>query len=59
MLIKMKDLDYANGWKEIPEIVKNCPGGKEHRIEGKSLGRCLSQTTCHTCGYTYKVDSSG
>jgi hypothetical protein len=54
----MKDLGYANGWAETPEIIKNCRQHNNHKIHSKKIGRCIHQTTCETCDYTYKVDSS-
>ena len=60
----MKDLGWANGWKETPEIVTKCrearKNGEKHEMEGgKGPWSCTSVTTCKTCGYTYMVDSSG
>ena len=58
------DLGYINGWKHdsIPEIYQKCVDARENRevhdIEWKTIGRCLNKTTCKTCGWTYKVDSS-
>ena len=53
----MENLGYANGWKEIPEIVKQCRE-KHHKIDQRVTGRCIQQYTCHVCGYKYEVDSS-
>jgi hypothetical protein len=58
----MKDLGYANGWTETPEEVKKCRDGhnkgEEHAGYSKTIGRCLTEYRCSTCGYSYKVDSS-
>lgn len=51
------DLGYANGWQTDPEIYKQCRAAK-HKVRGATIGRCLTQTWCDTCRYTYKVDSS-
>lgn len=57
----VEDLSYENGWSETPEIVKKCKelrrNGEHHEYEGKQVYRCVTQHTCRTCGYTYKVDS--
>jgi len=61
----MKDLGYANGWRETPEIVEKCGAthdrgdqGEKHRFYSKNVGRCLNEYGCLTCGYKYLVDSS-
>ena len=48
-----RDLGYANGWGDTPEIVKNCP----HQQTEIHLGSCVHQVTCVECGFTYKYDS--
>lgn len=53
----MKDLGYANGWKDTPEIVKECKE-KGHEREWRSVGRSVGEYTCKICGYTFRVDSS-
>ena len=53
-----KNLGYANGWKDTPEIVKKCEemGHKQyHRV----VGNCDHEYGCVECGYSYSVDSSG
>lgn len=50
----MINLGYANGWKETPEIVRQC----EHKTVTRVVGNCLEETSCEVCGYVYKVDSS-
>ncbi len=58
MTIKeIKDLGYANGWKETPEIVKECR--EKHKQRSRTIGNCLHEYYCDKCGYVYKVDSSG
>ena len=52
---ELKDLGYANGWKEDPEIVKKC----QHVKEVKNIGNCLNEYSCEICGFKFKVDSSG
>jgi hypothetical protein len=52
------DLDYRNGWNEIPEIVRKCRELGHLAIE-TGIGNCLHETTCEICGYFYKTDSSG
>ncbi len=55
------DLGYMNGWAKEPEIYKQClqarKDGEEHNITGKTIHRCVTRTTCLTCGYTYCIDS--
>jgi hypothetical protein len=53
-----KDLGYANGWRETPEIIKKC---KEmgHQQYTHHAGNCLTEYGCGACHYTYLVDSSG
>lgn len=58
----MKNLGYENGWgSSTPQIVLDCrkaiAAGEKHDKETVETGRCLSQTTCKTCGYTYSTDS--
>jgi hypothetical protein len=52
---KLKNLGCANGWRETPEIVKNC----DHPKDGRVIGNCYVETWCRICGYVYTVDSSG
>jgi hypothetical protein len=53
-----KELGYANGWKETPEIVKKCAelGHKQYHLV---VGNCDHEYGCVECGYSYSVDSSG
>jgi hypothetical protein len=53
----MKNLGYANGWSEAPELVKSA------RAKGLSeyyeaTGRCETTYYCPEGGYYYSVDSS-
>ena len=50
---RVKDLGWANGWIETPEIVKKCT----HRQTEVNLDCCVHQVTCVECGFTYKYDS--
>jgi FMN phosphatase YigB (HAD superfamily) len=53
---------YANSWKEVPGIIKECrekrKEGLVHDFYSNDVGRCLTEYGCRTCGYVYKVDSS-
>lgn len=53
----MKDLGFANGWRDIPIIVQGCRELK-HEIESENIGKCLHRYSCYICKYKYKVDSS-
>ena len=53
---KKEFLGWANGWKETPEIVKECNAQKHKTREG-GIGNCLHEVTCDICGYYYKYDS--
>jgi len=59
----VKDLGWANGWKETPEIIKKCKELKHETINkdvSSRPGRGLHNTTrCDICGYIYHYDSSG
>ena len=55
---KIKDLGYANSWREKPDIVKKCAKLK-HTRNAERIGRCLTVVTCEKCNYEYTVDSSG
>lgn len=48
------DLGFANGWKNTPEIVRNCTHGQYR----EAVGSCLTEYGCEVCGYKYLVDSS-
>ncbi|MEN6404014.1 MAG: hypothetical protein ABFD94_18875 [Armatimonadia bacterium] len=51
------NLGMANGWKEYPPIVCACLDAK-HPQQQRTIGRCLTEFRCETCGYRYEVDSS-
>ena len=51
----LRDLGWANGWKETPKIVKEC----DHPLVGRRIGNCAYERKCYVCGYVYSVDSSG
>jgi hypothetical protein len=55
----IKNLGWANGWPETPEIVKECEK-LGHQTTGRdSYMNCVTIRICETCGYEYKIDSSG
>jgi len=56
----VKDLGWANSWKETPEIVKKCEELK-HEIKRTSGNMRGTDNTvrCDICRYVYKYDSSG
>lgn len=56
----IKDLGYANGWSETPEIVEKCKK-LGHKIESeKDLAfNCVNHYWCPICNYRYSIDSSG
>lgn len=59
--VKLVDYGYANGWKEVPGIIKECREKRKdthHDTFSNNIGRCLNEYGCRTCGYVYKVDSS-
>ncbi len=53
-----KDLGYANGWSETPEIIKECEK-QHHKQYSHNVGNCLTEYGCGACKYSYMVDSSG
>ena len=56
----LTDLGWQNGWREAPQIVKDCTA-KNHvreRDGGAARYHCVTVVTCRECGYTYRVDSS-
>jgi hypothetical protein len=59
----VKNLGWANGWSETPEIVKKCRE-LNHDVSDKSDApgvpyKCFTNTVrCDICGYYYKYDSS-
>lgn len=52
-----KDLGYANGWEDTPEIVEQCEA-EGHSQYKQGVGRCLMEYGCWICDYKYLVDSS-
>lgn len=52
-----KNLGTANGWREVPEIVKACVA-KQHSPKKTGVGRCLTEIKCSLCRYIYLIDSS-
>lgn len=63
-VVTLRDLGYMNGWHtsgpEYAEIHQCWEDSKvkQHESSEKSVGRCLTQVTCKTCGYVYMIDSS-
>jgi len=57
--ITMMDLGFSNGWREVPQIVKDCRK-KDHTIEvvPEEQFRCVNIVRCHICNYEYRIDSS-
>lgn len=53
----MKNLGYANEWKETPVELTQC-SDKNHHIEHEKMGNCLNRFSCSICKYEYIVDSS-
>jgi len=61
---KVKNLGWANGWSETPEIVKKCRELGHQRSDNSDAPgvpyKCFVHTVrCDICGYVYKYDSSG
>lgn len=57
---KVRDLGWGNGWKQTPEIVKNCRKLK-HRvsdIDHSGMRGTDHEVRCDVCGYVYHYDSS-
>ncbi len=52
------NLGCANGWKEDPQIVKDCKHGYPQKKD-KGDTFCWHEVVCHECKYTYSYDSSG
>ncbi len=57
----MENLGWANGWKEDPQIVKDCRA-KNHKTSDVDVGppyRGLEHVVkCEICDYVYRYDSS-
>lgn len=56
----MKDLGWANSWREEPKIVKECKRLKHNPSDiDRSQGRGLDHVViCTICDYIYHYDSS-
>ena len=58
----LKSLGYANGWASTPDVVVSCRAacsrGEMHDRTTEDVGRCVTEYTCRTCKYKYRVDSS-
>lgn len=61
---EIEDLGWANGWDEVPEIVKKCqilrhsPIEENHDSYSLSSRNLITSVRCDKCGYVYKYDSS-
>jgi hypothetical protein len=60
----IKHLGTSNSWDHgVPEPLEYVAhkqavkAGERHDVKGMTLGRCLTQYTCHTCGISWNVDS--
>jgi len=56
---RIKDLGYANGWRETPRIVTECEKLGHTTTGRESHMNCVTITICKICKYEYKIDSSG
>lgn len=57
---KVKNLGWANGWRETPEILKKCRELK-HKTSGVDHSHMRGtnhEVRCDICGYVYRYDSS-
>jgi len=58
----LKSLGYANGWASTPDVVVSCRAassrGELHERTSEEVRSCVTEYTCRTCKYKYKVDSS-
>lgn len=50
----VRDLGWANSWKETPKEVVDC----RHKVIKTEIGRCQTQHYCPTCNHVYKIDCS-
>ena len=58
----VRDLGWANGWKETPEIVKRCRALGHKTIDTNrdpTWHGLTNEVRCDECGYVYRYDSSG
>ncbi len=60
----MKDLGWANSWKggkndDVDRCCEARKNGEKHDVYSIIVGNCVTQYGCRTCGYFYKIDSSG
>jgi hypothetical protein len=58
----IKNLGCMNGWREEPAEYTACKAardrGEAHELTGRTPWNCYHETTCHTCGIRFAVDSS-
>ena len=60
----VKNLGWANEWKQEPEIVTKCKAAGHDRSNTPLPGQrrfqeYMHEVRCDTCGYVYRYDSSG
>lgn len=49
---------YVNGWGDKrPEIVEKC-FKQNHKLEQKTVGRCVTEVSCEICKYYFLIDST-
>lgn len=53
----MKNLGWANGWRETPPEVIEAEK-KGYKVTSVSCGHCVTEYVCEEGGWFYKVDSS-
>ena len=53
----MKNLGFANGWTEVPEIVREAEE-KGYEIERVRMGNCVTRCVCRELNFFYSIDSS-
>lgn len=53
----MKNLGYANGWRETPPELTRC-SDLNHAITTVEDGRCVNRHSCEPCQIEWRVDSS-
>lgn len=54
---KYKTLGYQNGWKETPELVKDCHHKEDIVVTYLNSRHTHKQICCSICMYIYYVDS--
>lgn len=61
----VKDMGTANAWDrgtpvpvEMLAHEQAIKAGEHHVMKSRTVGRCLTETTCETCGIKWTTDSS-